>query len=150
MSWIAPSKKFVAGQGDSSRRATLGLEDGDGAISSEKCRNENSVPASNLGENSTGRNLLSFFDSMIKMNNRHRKIWEAIFHTPTSATVVFADIEALVVHLGGQVLERQGSRVKLVLREALWRCHRPHPGKEAKKYQVEEAREFFQRAGVEL
>jgi hypothetical protein len=37
-----------------------------------------------------------------------------------------------------------------VLREAQWRCHRPHPGKEAKKYQVEEAREFFQRAGVEL
>lgn len=93
------------------------MEDGDGAISSEKCRNENSVPASNLGENSTGRILLSFFDSMSKMNNRHRKIWEAIYHT-TSATVVFADIEALVVHLGGKVLERQGSRVKLVLREA--------------------------------
>jgi len=29
-----------------------------------------------------------------------------------------------------------------------WRCHRPHPGKEAKRYQVEEARELLERAGV--
>ncbi|WP_335718863.1 type II toxin-antitoxin system HicA family toxin [Pseudomonas corrugata] len=87
---------------------------------------------------------------MPKMKNRHRKTLDAIYRTPTSAAIVFADIEALVIHLGGQVLEREGSRVKLVLREAQWRCHRPHPGKEAKKYQVEEAREFLQRAGVEL
>lgn len=83
------------------------------------------------------------------MKNRHRKTLEAIFRTPISAAVVFSDIEALVINLGGQVLEREGSRVKLVLGEVQWRCHRPHPGKEAKKYQVEEAREFLQRAGVE-
>jgi len=84
------------------------------------------------------------------MKNRHRKTLDAIFRTPTSATLVFADIEALVIHLGGEVLERAGSRVKLVLGNVHWRCHRPHPGKEAKKYQVEEAREFLLRAGVQL
>ncbi|KAB5627329.1 type II toxin-antitoxin system HicA family toxin [Pseudomonas putida] len=82
------------------------------------------------------------------MNTRYRKILETIFRTPTTASLVFSDIEALVLHLGGQVLERQGSRVKLVLGEQCWRCHRPHPGKEAKRYQVEEAREFLMRAGV--
>ncbi|WP_411384014.1 type II toxin-antitoxin system HicA family toxin [Pseudomonas sp. L7] len=82
------------------------------------------------------------------MNTRYRKILETIFRTPTTASLVFSDIEALVLHLGGQVLERQGSRVKLVLGEHCWRCHRPHPGKEAKRYQVEEAREFLLRAGV--
>ncbi|MFJ9993699.1 type II toxin-antitoxin system HicA family toxin [Pseudomonas putida] len=82
------------------------------------------------------------------MNTRYRKILETIFRTPTTASLVFSDIEALVLHLGGQVLERQGSRVKLVLGEQCWRCHRPHPGKEAKRYQVEEAREFLLRAGV--
>jgi len=82
------------------------------------------------------------------VKNRHRKTLDAIFRTPTSATVVFADIEALVIHLDGTVLERAGSRIKLVLGDVFWRCHRPHPGKEAKKYQVEEAREFLQRAGV--
>jgi len=49
------------------------------------------------------------------MNTRYRKICHAIFAMPTTASLPFADIEALVLHLGGQVLERQGSRVKLVL-----------------------------------
>lgn len=72
-----------------------------------------------------------------------------IFRPPTSAAIVFADIEALILHLGGAIEEREGSRVKLVLQGQTWRCHRPHPGKEAKRYQVEEAREFLRRAGVE-
>jgi hypothetical protein len=40
------------------------------------------------------------------------------------------------------------SRVKIELNGQQWRCHRPHPGKEAKRYQVEEVREFLERAGV--
>jgi hypothetical protein len=36
----------------------------------------------------------------------------------------------------------------LELKGEQWRCHRPHPGKEAKRYQVEEARELLERAGV--
>lgn len=83
------------------------------------------------------------------MKSRHRKTLQAIFRTPTSVSLVLSDIEALVLHLGGQVLEREGSRVKLVLGDVHWRCHRPHSGKEAKRYQVEEAREFLLRAGVE-
>ncbi|MGG5288606.1 type II toxin-antitoxin system HicA family toxin [Pseudomonas shirazensis] len=82
------------------------------------------------------------------MNTRYRKIYDSIFRTPTTASLAFSDIEALVIHLGGQVLERQGSRVKLVLGNFTWRCHRPHPGKEAKRYQIEEAREFLSQAGV--
>ena len=81
--------------------------------------------------------------------SRHQKTLEAIFRRPTSATLVFAEIEALVIHLGGRVSEREGSRVKITLNGLSWRCHRPHPGKEARKYQVEEVREFLQRAGVE-
>ncbi|WP_081042115.1 type II toxin-antitoxin system HicA family toxin [Pseudomonas putida] len=82
------------------------------------------------------------------MNTRYRKIFDAIFRTPTTASLAFSEIEALILHLGGQVQERQGSRVKLLLGEHCWRCHRPHPGKEAKRYQIEEAREFLLRAGV--
>jgi hypothetical protein len=77
------------------------------------------------------------------MNDKHRKTLAAIYAKPTSATLVFADIEALIVALGGEVFEREGSRVKLVLQTAQWRCHRPHPGKEAKRYQVEEIRDIL-------
>ena len=82
------------------------------------------------------------------MKARHRKTLQAIFHKPTSGTLVFSDIEALVVSLGGEVQEREGSRVKISLNGGQWYCHRPHPGKEARKYQVEDAREFLERVGV--
>ncbi len=82
------------------------------------------------------------------MNSRHRKTLAAIFARPTSASVVFADIESLIKALGGTVEEREGSRVRIELKGEQWRCHRPHPGKEAKRYQVEEARELLERVGV--
>ena len=82
------------------------------------------------------------------MNAKHRRTLVAIFAKPTSASIVFADIEALFRALGGSVSEREGSRVRIDLNGEQWRCHRPHPGKEAKRYQVEEARELLERAGV--
>ena len=83
------------------------------------------------------------------MSSRHRKTLAAIFARPTSASVVFADIEALIRALGGTVEEREGSRVRIELKGEQWRCHRPHPGKEARRYQVEEARELLERVGAQ-
>jgi hypothetical protein len=83
------------------------------------------------------------------VNARHRKTLAAIFAGPTSPTIVFDDIAALVRALGGSVEEREGSRVRIELAGEIWRCHHPHPAKEAKRYQVEEAREFLKRAGVQ-
>ena len=82
------------------------------------------------------------------MNSKHRKTLAAVFGRPTSPSIVFSDIESLVIALGGTVTEREGSRERITLLGEQWRCHRPHPGKEAKRYQVEEARELLQRAGV--
>lgn len=84
------------------------------------------------------------------MNTKHRKTLTAIFTRPTPASIAFGDIESLVLALGGAVVEREGSRVKIELHGIQWRCHRPHPGKEAKRYQVEEARELLERAGVHI
>lgn len=81
------------------------------------------------------------------MNSKHRKTLRAIFAKPTSPSIVFSNIESLIIALGGEVSEREGSRVKITLRGEQWRCHRPHPGKEAKHYQVEEVRELLERVG---
>ena len=82
------------------------------------------------------------------MNTKHRKTLAAIFARPTSPAIVFGDIESLVKALGGTVEEREGSRVRVEIRGEVWRCHRPHPGKEAKRYQVEEVRELLERVGA--
>jgi len=92
--------------------------------------------------------LISLSAIIPSINSKQRKTLGAIFAKPTQGGIVFTDIESLVRALGGEVLEREGSRVKIVLNGQEWRCHRPHPGKEARKYQVEEARELFERAGV--
>ncbi len=82
------------------------------------------------------------------MNAKHRKTLQAIYARPTLSSLAFSAIEALVVALGGSVIEREGSRVKITLQGEQWHCHRPHPGKKAKRYQVEEARELLERAGI--
>lgn len=82
------------------------------------------------------------------MNAKHRNTLAAIFARPTLASISFAEMEALFKALGGTVTEREGSRIKIEIKGEQWRCHRPHPGKEAKRYQVEEARELLERIGV--
>lgn len=82
------------------------------------------------------------------MKAKHAKTLCAIFAKPTAASIVFADIEALIVGLGGEVREGEGSRVTFQLGDALKNAHRPHPGKEARKYQVEEIRAWLEQQGV--
>ena len=77
------------------------------------------------------------------MKAKHRRILEAIFTVPTRGGIAFSDIEALIVAIGGDVREGSGSRIVFELKGSRQYLHRPHPGKEAKKYQVEELREWL-------
>jgi hypothetical protein len=82
------------------------------------------------------------------MKAKHDKTLEAIYRKPTHGGIVFSDIESLISALGGEVREGAGSRVAFELRGSRRYLHRPHPGKDAKKYQVEELREWFVELGV--
>ncbi|MEX3958690.1 type II toxin-antitoxin system HicA family toxin [Trinickia sp. EG282A] len=82
------------------------------------------------------------------MNSKHVKTLSAIFARPTPVSIVFGDIEALVVALGGQAREGAGSRVAFELWGTCKYMHRPHPSKEAKRYQVEVLRTWFSELGV--
>ncbi len=82
------------------------------------------------------------------MNAKQQRTLAAVFAKPTLASISFNDIESMLKALGAAVFEREGSRVKIELMGEQWRCHRPHPGKEARRYQVEEVRELLERLGV--
>lgn len=82
------------------------------------------------------------------MNNQHRKTLAALFNRPTPGNLSFAAIESLVIALGGEVKEGEGSRVALRIGDAVMHAHRPHPGKEAKKYQVDELRAWLFAQGI--
>ena len=82
------------------------------------------------------------------MNRKQQRIFDAIFTTPTRANIKFSDIEKLLVSLGAVKVEGDGSRVSFELNGRQTFAHRPHPNKEAKKYQVEAFREFLRLAGI--
>ena len=82
------------------------------------------------------------------MNKAHSKTLEAIFSQPVPRTLEWRCVEALFVALGAQVVEGNDSRVRFVLHGIIVTFHRPHPAKEAKPYQVRDARIFLENAGV--
>lgn len=70
------------------------------------------------------------------MNNKRRKTLKALFEKPTLATLLFSDIERLLLALGCTLTEGKGSRVRFDPGPQEWHADRPHPGNEAKHYQV--------------
>jgi hypothetical protein len=82
------------------------------------------------------------------VNKTHRKTLQAIFARLTPASLEWRRIEALFVALGVQTIEGRGSRVTFFLNGRRAEFHRPHPGKEAKPYQMRGARAFLTQAGA--
>jgi len=82
------------------------------------------------------------------MNKAQRKALEAIFSQAVPATLEWRRIESLFLALGAQIIEGEGSRVRFLLNGVIATFHRPHPAREAKPYQVRDARVFLESAGV--
>lgn len=92
--------------------------------------------------------MLSNFAIIYLMNRKHQKTLKAVFSKPTLANINFADIEKLLVAIGAEKVEGNGSRVGFIMPNgAKWEHHRPHPQKEAKRYQVESVRRFLENLG---
>ena len=82
------------------------------------------------------------------MKSTHRKTLAAIFTDPVSGTIEWAAVESLLCAAGARVIEGRGSRVRFEKGGQIETFHRPHPSKEAKRYQVRAARAFLERIGV--
>ncbi len=82
------------------------------------------------------------------MNNRHRKTLEAVFSDPVSGTIDWSDVESLLLAAGARLVEGRGSRVRFEKDGEVETFHRPHPAKEAKRYQIRRARAFLTRIGA--
>jgi hypothetical protein len=82
------------------------------------------------------------------MNRKQARALRAVFTDPVSGTIAWSDIETLLKTVGCEVVEGDGSRARFVFKGVVASFHRPHPAKEAKRYQVRDAREFLTRIGV--
>lgn len=83
------------------------------------------------------------------MKAKHKKTLYSIFETPVNASIIWNDIESLLIGLGAELSEGRGSRVRIALNDVRAVFHRPHPRKEADKGAVVSMRRLLKEAGVE-
>lgn len=83
------------------------------------------------------------------MNSRQKRTLQAVFTDPVSASLGCKDIESLLVAIGAEVIEGRGSRARFHKSGVIASFHRPHPKKEAKPYQVRDARAFLKQLEVD-
>ncbi|BBP45880.1 hexulose-6-phosphate synthase [Thiosulfatimonas sediminis] len=82
------------------------------------------------------------------MKAKHQKTIELIFKRPVSANIKWKDIEVLFIALGGEVEEREGSRVGVFLFNEVRIFHRPHPSPNTDKGAVASVRKWLESNGV--
>lgn len=79
---------------------------------------------------------------------KHQKTLEAIFDVPVRSSIAWKDIESMLVALGAEISEGNGSRVRIALKGVRAVFHRPHPQKETDKGAVVSMRRFLMEAGI--
>jgi HicA toxin of bacterial toxin-antitoxin, len=82
------------------------------------------------------------------MNSSQRKTLEAVFAEPLNGALEWRRIESMLVAVGCRVIEGSGSSVTFEKHGLRVRFHRPHPGKDALRYRVRDARDFLTAIGV--
>lgn len=82
------------------------------------------------------------------MNGKQKKTLGAVFKDPVSGTIDWDDIESLLIAVGCKVIEGSGYSVRFDHNGHVASFHRSHPAREAKRYQVRDAREFLTQIGV--
>nr|VFJ47161.1 MAG: hypothetical protein BECKDK2373C_GA0170839_101731 [Candidatus Kentron sp. DK] len=83
------------------------------------------------------------------MKRWHEKTLAAIFGHPASANVRWHDIEALLKSLGGEIEEREVSRVAIILFGEVQVFHWSHPEPITDKGAVASVRRWLASHGVE-
>lgn len=83
------------------------------------------------------------------MNRKHAGTLAAVFADPVSPSIAWADVEGLLLAIGCNLIEGSGSRVRSERHGVVAVFHRPHPAREAKRYQFRDMREYLSKIGVE-
>ena len=82
------------------------------------------------------------------MNSKQMKTMALVFKNPIPTGITWTDIEGLLVALGAEISEGDGSRLRIKLNGVRAVFHRPHPRKTTDKGAVNSLRRFLENAGV--
>ncbi|CAK7192811.1 hypothetical protein COMNV_01020 [Commensalibacter sp. Nvir] len=82
------------------------------------------------------------------MKRKHLKTLQLLFSRPVPSGVVWKDIEALLIHLGAEIQEREGSKIAVILFNEVHVFHRPHPSPTTDKGAVVSVKKWLEQNGV--
>jgi hypothetical protein len=82
------------------------------------------------------------------MNKKHLNTYKKIFDTPVRSDVQWKDIEKMFKALGAILIEKDGSRIGIKLKNTKALFHRPHPKKETDKGALKSVRKFLNNARI--
>ncbi len=84
-----------------------------------------------------------------ELRSKHRRTLQAIFAHPVPSSILWSDVESLLIACGAEISEGRGSRVRIALNDVRAVFHRPHPRKETDRGAVRAMRRFLTEAGIE-
>jgi len=82
------------------------------------------------------------------VKRKHKKTLELIFARPVSSNIKWPEIESLFKDLGAKIIEREGSRIGVILFGEVQVFHRPHPSPDTDKGAVSSIRKWLKKNGV--
>jgi hypothetical protein len=82
------------------------------------------------------------------VTSTHRKTLERILAASVNGNIEWTRIESMLKAAGCRVVEGAGSSATFESAGRKMTLHRPHPGKEALRYQILAVREFLEKAGI--
>ncbi len=85
----------------------------------------------------------------MSIKRKHQKTLDLIFSRPTSGNIKWSDIESLLIGLGAELSEREGSRIGVRLFGERRVFHRPHPSPNTDKGAVASIRKWLKENGVQ-
>ena len=83
------------------------------------------------------------------MTRRQRRTLLALFSEPVSGNIKWREVESLVESLGGEVMERKGSGIRMELNGVRLFVHRPHATAGTGRVLLRRVRVFLENAGVD-
>ncbi len=82
------------------------------------------------------------------LNSNQQDTLRQVYANPVPVNLEWRKVESLLLAIGSQLVEGRGSRVRFEKDGKVATFHRPHPAKEAKPYQVRDARAYLELLGV--
>jgi hypothetical protein len=80
------------------------------------------------------------------MSHKHEQLLRTIFHDPISCNIHWREIESLLNHVGADIEQLSGARIRVKLNGAEGILHRPHHGNTLDRSAVRHLREYLAHA----